>query len=266
METFRRVRFSINDKIFTLAVVRSNWDFSFSFQLGNMLNGLVSHLGLKQQRRWSCWYYCTIWNRCYRGKHTSRIFFFSLCFALLITRWFKGASFIWSNMLQADCEIIELQISPCCLMSTRGSFHPIPAPKKVRTRRASHATSFRNTLVLLHPIERRLPLERHENLGKSQLRLFTSFAASWNKPAIGLNDFFCCGCDCLSIAYRALQRRQTFRHLRDHCDPLVTNKSTRYAVCHRRVITSHIGKDKPLCLSESASPHRSTFFFLSVFL
>lgn len=101
-------------------------------------------------------------------------YFFSLCFALLITRWFKGFPFIWSNMLRADCEIIELQISPCCLMSTRGSFHPIPAPKKVRTRRVSHATSFRNTLVLLHPIGRRLPLKRHENLGKSLLWLFTS--------------------------------------------------------------------------------------------
>lgn len=77
--------------------------------------------------------------------------------------------------------------------------------------------------------------------------------------------FFCCGCDCLSIAYRALQGRKTLRHLRDHCNPLVTNKSTHYAVCHRGVITSHIGKDKPLCLSESASPHRSTFFFFPFF-
>lgn len=191
--------------------------------------------------------------------------FFSLCFALLITRWFKGVSFIWSNMLQADCEIIELQISPCCLMSTRGSFHPIPAPKKVRARRASHATSFRNTLVLLHPIGRRLPLERREDLGKSQLRLFTSLQHLEINRREDWMTFFVVGV----IAFQSLiELYNADTHL-GICETTAIHwwliSPPTMQCCHRRVITSHIGKDKPLCLSESASPHRSTFFSFPFF-
>lgn len=119
---------------------------------------------------------------------------------MLITCWFKGFSFIWSNMLQADCEIMELQISPCCLMSTRGSFHPIPAPKKGA--HASHQP--REPLVetlWFHLIRSgggfRLNDTRiwgNHNCG------FYELAVSWNKAAIGLNDFFAVGV----IAFQSL--------------------------------------------------------------